>query len=67
MTVISLSLVLICAIIALLAIGGGTFLVLVKLGVIFNEARRPAFDDRSSYSLDQGREVRPEEERQRRS
>jgi hypothetical protein len=62
---ISLSLILLafCALVALAAIGLGTFVVLVKLGVIVREASRPAYQDRGDYSLDQGREVRPEEER----
>lgn len=62
---ISLSLVLLafCAVVALAAIGAGTFLVLLKLGVIVREASRPSYQDHGSYSLDQGREVRPEEER----
>ena len=41
----------------------GTFFVLLKLGVIVHEASRPAIQDYGNYSLDQGREVRPEEER----
>ena len=63
---LSLSLILLalCALVALAAIGLGTFLVLVKLGVIVREASRPTYQDFGDYSLDQGREVRPEEERQ---
>jgi hypothetical protein len=37
--------------------------VLLKLGVIVREASRPTYQDHGDYSLDQGREVRPEEER----
>jgi hypothetical protein len=61
---ISLSLVLLalCALVALAAIGAGTFLVLLKLGVIVREASRPSYQDYGDYSLDQGREIRPEEE-----
>jgi hypothetical protein len=41
----------------------GTFFTLLKLGVIVREASRPAIQDYGNYTLDQGREVRPEEER----
>ena len=55
----------ICAIVALAVLGVGGFIVLLKMGVIIREASRPTLQDRGSYSLDQGREVRPEEEQQR--
>jgi hypothetical protein len=63
---ISLSLILLalCALVALAALGVGAFFVLLKLGVIVRESSRPSYQDYSDYSLDQGREVRPEEERQ---
>ena len=62
---ISLSLILLalCGLVALAAIGAGVFFVLLKLGVIVREASRPSYQDYSDYSLDQGREIRPEEER----
>jgi hypothetical protein len=62
---ISLSLILLafCALVALAVVGAGTFLVLIKLGVIVREASRPSYQDHGDYSLDQGREVRPEDER----
>jgi hypothetical protein len=62
MASLSFAFLIFCGLIALLVLGLGGFLVLVKLGVIVREASRPAFQDHSSYSLDQGREVRPEEE-----
>jgi hypothetical protein len=52
-----------CALVALAAICVGTFFALLKLGVIVREASRPTIQDYGNYSLDQGREVRPEEER----
>lgn len=52
----------ICAIIVLAVIGVGGFFLLVQLGVIVREAARPPTQDYGSYSMDQGREVRPEEE-----
>jgi len=57
-------LLLICGAVLFLAfaIGGGVLL-LIKLGVIASHAGRPAIEDRGSYSIDQGREVRPEHER----
>ena len=63
MTLLSLVLLAFCALIALIAIGAGVFVALLKLGVIVREASRPAIQDYGDYSLDQGREVRPEEER----
>jgi hypothetical protein len=64
---ISLSLVLLalCGLVALAAIAVGAFFVLLKLGVIVREASRPSYQDSGEYSLDQGREVRPEEEQKR--
>jgi hypothetical protein len=62
MVSLSLMLLALCALVALAAIGVGTFFVLLKLGVIVREASRPSYHDYSDYSLDQGREVRPEEE-----
>ena len=63
MTMLSLVLLAFCALVVLVAIGVGVFFVLLKLGVIVHEASRPAIQDYGDYSLDQGREVRPEEER----
>ena len=57
--------VVLCALVVLALLGAGSFLVLLKLGVIVREASRPAYQDRGSYTLDQGREVRPEDEQQR--
>jgi hypothetical protein len=57
-----IALVLICTAIVLAVLGIGGFLVLLKLGVIVREASRPTYQDRGSYSLDLGREVRPEEQ-----
>lgn len=66
MASIPFALLLICALVALSALGVGGFLVLLKLGVIVREAGRPTYQDHGSYTLDQGREVRPEEEQARR-
>ena len=63
MAMLSIVLLAFCALVALAAIGVGAFFVLLKLGVIVHEASRPAIQDYGDYSLDQGREVRPEEER----
>jgi hypothetical protein len=63
MAMLSLVLLAFCALVVLVAIGVGVFFVLLKLGVIVHEASRPAIQDYGDYSLDQGREVRPEEER----
>ena len=66
MSTIPLGLLLICAVVALAVLGFGGFIVLLKLGVIVREASRPTYQDSGGYSLDQGREVRPEEEQTRR-
>ena len=63
---VSFAFILVCAFVALAVLGLGGFLVLLKLGAIVREASRPSYQDQSSYSLDQGREVRPEEEQRRR-
>jgi len=63
MAMLSLILLAFCALVALVAIGMGVFFVLLKLGVIVREASRPTIQDYGDYSLDQGREVRSEEER----
>ena len=63
---VSLLFAIVCAVVALAVLGVGGFLVLLKLGVIVREASRPTYQDHGNYSLDQGREVRPEEEQQRR-
>ena len=58
----SLPLLFICGAVALAVLGVGGFIVLLKLGVIVREASRPTYIDHGNYTLDQGREVRPEEE-----
>jgi len=63
MAMLSLILLAFCALVALAAICMGVFFVLLKLGVIVREASRPTIQDYGDYSLDQGREVRSEEER----
>ena len=63
MTTFSLLLLVLCAIGLLVVLGVGAFLVLVKLGVIVREASRPAYQDSGDYRIDQGREVRPEDDR----
>jgi hypothetical protein len=63
MSMLVLLLLVFCAIVLLLVVGAGAFLVLVKLGVIVREASRPTYQDSGDYRIDQGREVRPEEER----
>ena len=55
-------LLLFCALIVLALLGVGGFLVLLKLGVIVRAASQPPYQDYSEYRLDQGREVRPEDD-----
>jgi hypothetical protein len=66
MSTLPLGLIIICAIVAVAAIGVSGFLVLLKLGVIVREASKPTYLDSGDYSIGQGREVRPEEEQKRR-
>jgi hypothetical protein len=63
MTTLSLLLVVLCAIGLVAVLGVGGFMLLVKLGVIVREASRPAYQDSGDYRIDQGREVRPEDDR----
>lgn len=58
----SIALIAVCALVALVVLGVGGFLVLLKLGIIVREAQRPTYQDYGTYTLDQGREVRPEED-----
>lgn len=55
--------VIVCLIIALIVVGSVGFVVALKLGIIVREAAKPSHLDSGNYTLDQGREVRPEEER----
>ncbi len=59
----SLILVIFCAVVALTVIGVSGLLILIKLGVIVRAASQPTYQDYGDYRLDQGREVRPEEDR----
>jgi hypothetical protein len=56
-------LIIFCAVVALAVIGVTGFVVLLKLGVIVRAASQPTYQDYGDYSLDQGREIRPEEDR----
>lgn len=62
---VSLGLLIFCGILILGVLGVGGVLLLLKLGIIVREAQRPAIQDYGAYSLEQGREVRPEEEQAR--
>ena len=55
-------LIVFCALVALAALGVAGFLVLLKLGIIVRAASQPSYQDYSDYTLNQGREVRPEDE-----
>ena len=59
---LTLALIALCSLIVLVVLALGGFFVLLKLGVIVREAQRPVYRDNGGYTLDQGREVRPEEE-----
>lgn len=63
MTTLTLLMLILCAIALLVVLGATVFLILVKLGVIVHEASRPAYQDSGDYRIDQGREVRPEDDR----
>jgi hypothetical protein len=51
-----------CGIILLVSVGFGIFILLVKLGVIVREAQRPPHQDTGVYTLNQGHEVRAEDQ-----
>lgn len=52
------------AVLLLLAlIGWGGFWLLIQLGVIVHEARKPAYSDTNDYRLSQGREAGRDEPR----
>ncbi len=55
-------LIIIGALLLLSIAGWGLFWLLVQLGVIVNEARKPAYTDTSDYSLKQGRDVGKDEQ-----
>lgn len=55
--------IIVCLVVALLVVGAAGFVVALKLGVIMQQATKPTHQDTSNYSLDQGREVRPESDR----
>lgn len=52
-----------CLILLLVVVGVAGFIVALKLGVIVHQATKPTHLDTANYTLDQGREVRPEEDR----
>ncbi|MCS6840533.1 MAG: hypothetical protein NZ699_08605 [Roseiflexus sp.] len=56
-------LIILCLILVLAVAGVTGFIVALKLGVIVHQATKPTHLDTANYTLDQGREVRPEEER----
>lgn len=58
----SLLLIVLVGMVLLSLIGWGVFLLLVQLGVIVNEARKPAHHDTGTYRLDQGRDVGKEQQ-----
>jgi len=58
----SILLGILCLIVVLAAIGAVGFVVALKMGVIVHQATKPTHLDTGNYTLDQGREVRPEEE-----
>ncbi len=51
-----------CLIALLAVIGAAGFIVALKMGIIVHQATKPTHLDTGNYTLDQGREVRPEEE-----
>lgn len=59
----SMLLLFLCGAVLLVVLAGGGILLLIKMGVILHEAQKPALTDTSEFRLDQGREVRPEHER----
>ncbi len=58
----TLLLIAIVGLVLLGLLGWGLFLLLVQLGVIVNEARKPAHHDTGNYSLNQGHDVGKEQQ-----
>lgn len=54
-----------CGIVLLVILGSALITFLMKVGVIVQHAQRPPHVDAGDYRLDQGREVRPEDEQER--
>ena len=52
-----------CGLVLLVVVGVGLVMFLIKLGVIVREAQRPPHIDTGDYRIDQGREVRGEDQR----
>jgi hypothetical protein len=63
MTLTTTLAVILCLVAVLAVVGAVGFVTLVKAGVIVRHATKPTHQDFGSYTLEQGREVRPEEER----
>lgn len=55
--------VVICGLVLLGVFGWGLFLLLIQLGVIVREARKPPHIDAGTYELRQGRDVGQDERR----
>lgn len=62
MSLLVIALVIVGLLVGLAALSGAVILVL-KIAAIIGEAGKPAHQDQGNYSLEQGREIRPEEER----
>lgn len=53
----------VCGVVLLFAVGAALITFLIKIGVVVREAQRPPHMDAGDYRLNQGREVRSEDER----
>jgi hypothetical protein len=51
-----------CGVVLLFVVGAGLITFLIKIGVIVREAQRPPHVDAGDYRLDQGHEVRGEDQ-----
>jgi hypothetical protein len=60
---IVIGLLVVCAVVLLFVVSVGLFTFLVKVGVIVRQAQRPVHMDSGDYRLEQGHEVRAEEDR----
>ncbi len=52
----------VCGVVLLFVVGAGLITFLIKAGVVVREAQRPPHIDTGDYRLNQGREVRSEDE-----
>ncbi|HEU5011314.1 MAG TPA: hypothetical protein VFT66_02135 [Roseiflexaceae bacterium] len=59
---VSLIVLVLCGIVVVALVLSVSIVAFIKLGVLFRHAAEPPHHDHGTYTLDQGREVRPEQD-----